>query len=226
MAAQGKWLATLSDISSTLWHLSSRVPYLIESSDDGDVYSCQGSSQDSSYLDNGDVDGDGFPIQSMFEATGRLVQVLVDMTQQESAHTRQTELDPATGLLVLSTYVRLLDLYQKVFQLVHTEVISSSPGSSFQLCKLPNVSVGSFPVASALSLQMSLTLRLAEDFLASLRAATALFSQRLHELDAARGQASMWRVVDLSLTATKERERDVSRDLAKIKSKLELSCTS
>ena len=227
MADQGKWLAQISDINSTLWRLSSQVPYLVESGGDGDVYACQSSSQSGDSTNEDDQNAEGFPIQSMFEASGRLVQVLSDITQTEGADLRQAELDPGTGLLVLSTYVRLLDLYQKVFQLVQSEVSVSSPSSNYRLCKLPDVSVGSFPVASALSLQMSLTLRLAEDFLSSLRAATALFSQRLPDFatrgQQGGGQASLWSVVDVSFTAIREREQDVSRDLVEIRSKLERS---
>jgi hypothetical protein len=203
------------------------VPYLVESSEEADVYACQSSQSSNSTVDSEDG---GFPIQSMFEASGRLVQVLGDITQTEGADIRQAELDPGTGLLVLSTYVRLLDLYQKVFQLVHSEVAVSSSCSTFRLCKLPDVSIGSFPVASALSLQMALTMRLAEDFLSNLRAATASFSQRLPDFatrcQQGGGQASLWGVVDVSFTAIREREQDVSRDLVEIRHKLEMSSTS
>lgn len=223
MATQGEWLAQLSDINSTLWSLSSLVPYLVESGEDVDVYACE-------TKDGMDSEEEGFPIQSMFEASGRLVQVLEEITQTEGADVRQAELDPGTGLLVLSTYVRLLDLYQKVFQLVHSEVAVSSPCSTFRLCKLPDVSIGSFPIASALSLQMALTMRLAEDFLSNLRAAMALFSRRLPDFatrgQQGGGQASLWSVVDVSFTAIREREQDVSRDLVEIRNKLEMSSTS
>lgn len=232
MAAQGKWLSQLSDINSALLNLSSLVPYLVESGEDTDVYACQTSSHSSKSSEDSDAsrsEQEGFPIQSMFEASGRLVEVLGDITKRESVDV-ELPVDPGTGLLVLSTYVRLLDLYQKVVRLVHSELAVSSPCcSTFRLCKLPDVSVGSFPVASALSLQMSLTIRLAEDFLSNLRADTALFSQRLPDF-ASRGQqgggqASLWSVVDVSFTAIREREQDVSRDLVEIRSKLETSST-
>lgn len=229
MATQGKWLTQLSDINSALWGLSSLVPYLVESGDEVDVYAYQSSESNNST--DGDESGqEGFPIQSMFEVSGRLVRVLEEITQTEGADVRQAELDPGTGLLVLSTYVRLLDLYQKVFQLVHSEVAVSSPPATFRLCKLPDVSIGSFPVASALPLQMALTMRLAEDFLSNLRAATALFSQRLPDFatrgQQGGGQASLWSVVDVSFTAIREREQDVSRDVVEIRNKLEMSSTS
>ncbi|KAB5583402.1 hypothetical protein GE09DRAFT_1078754 [Coniochaeta sp. 2T2.1] len=237
MATQGKWLAQLSDINSTLWNLSSQVPYLVETGEETDVYACESSSDasDSQTTSPSSV-AEGFPIQSMFEASGHLVQVLGEITQtaEGTADVRQAELDPGTGLLVLSTYVRLLDLYQKVFQLVHSEVAVSSSATgtrpTFRLCKLPDVSIGSFPVASAISLQMALTMRLAEDFLSSLRQATALFSQRLPDFatrgQQGGGQASLWSVVDVSFTAIREREQDVSRYLGEIRGKLEMSSAS
>lgn len=233
MAAQGKWLAQISDINSSLWNLSALVPYLVESGEEADIYACQGASASSESSGGGDSGEDGFPIQSMFEASGRLVQVLGDIAQTEGADVRPAELDPGTGLLVLSTYVRLLDLYHKVFRLVHSEAAASGPcsRSTFQLCKLPDVSVGSFPVASAESLRMSLTIRLAEEFLCNLRAAMAAFSQTLPDVatgsqQSGDGRALLWSAVDASFSAVREREQDICRDLVEIRSKLEISSTS
>lgn len=232
MAAQGEWLAELSDISASLWNLSSLVPYFVESGEDADVYACQSPNQSSESSKGGDSGEQGFPIQAMFEASGRLVRVLGDITGPEGADARRVELDPGTSLLVLSTYVRLLDLYHKVFRLVHSEatVLGPCPRSTFQLCKLPNVSVGSFPVASSQSLQMSLTIRLAEEFLCNLRAAVASFSERLPDAAARSqhggGQGALWSAVDVSFSAVREREQDICRNLGETRSHLELSSTS
>jgi len=57
-----------------------------------------------------------------------------------------TGTDTGTRLLVLSTYARLLDLYQKVAQNVKIEIFLSRSGDAFQLCKILDVSVGSFPI--------------------------------------------------------------------------------
>ena len=180
MSFQGEFLAQLSDISSDLWHLASSVPSFLASEGDTDVY----------YIHAGQDDergsNDGFPIESMFKLSRRLVQSLdeiqlsgedVDASHKDGSPLQRESsaplLDPGTGLLILSVYVRLLDLYQKVFQNVQTEISLSGPDQVLRLCKLPDVSVGSFQVPPSPSLQMELTIRLAEEFLSKLRTAAS-----------------------------------------------------
>ncbi|TEA16255.1 Isoflavipucine cluster transcription factor [Colletotrichum sidae] len=83
--------------------------------------------------------------------------------------------DPATCLLVLSTYVRLLDTYQKAFSCIHSQLGHLQPGGAlFQSSwELPGVTVGSFAVDSTPALRVFLAVQLAEDFLAQMRRAAA-----------------------------------------------------
>lgn len=83
--------------------------------------------------------------------------------------------DSGSVLLALSTYVRLIDLYHRVFQLVDEEISLSSRGGgqleTFKLCTLPDVSLaGIYPVPPSPVLQMTVTVRVAEEFLGRLRA--------------------------------------------------------
>ncbi|KAL8303274.1 hypothetical protein RB600_006947 [Gaeumannomyces tritici] len=92
-----------------------------------------------------------------------------------SSATHAASADSGSVLLALSTYVRLIDLYHRVFQLVDEEISLSSRGGgrldAFKLCTLPDVSLGGiYPVAPSPVLQMTLTVRVAEEFLGGLRA--------------------------------------------------------
>ncbi|KAL8369971.1 hypothetical protein RB595_000366 [Gaeumannomyces hyphopodioides] len=92
-----------------------------------------------------------------------------------SSVTHAASADSGSVLLALSTYVRLIDLYHRVFQLVDEEISLSGRGGgrleAFKLCTLPDVSLGGiYPVAPSPVLQMTLTVRVAEEFLSGLRA--------------------------------------------------------
>ncbi|KLU87207.1 hypothetical protein MAPG_06209 [Magnaporthiopsis poae ATCC 64411] len=92
-----------------------------------------------------------------------------------STATPAAPVDSGSVLLALSTYVRLIDLYHRVFQLVDEEISSSSRGGgqleTFKLCTLPDISLGGiYPVAPSPVLQMTVTVRVAEEFLDGLRA--------------------------------------------------------
>lgn len=119
-------------------------------------------------------------------------------------------------MFILSTYVRLLDMYQRVFSLVHTELVSQTDSSAtFSFWKLPDVTVGSFAVESSPFLQMSLTVQLAEEFLSRLRGSTARWS-------GAGNAASMFAgVVDVSFQAFRDREEALAKHLVELRSEIE-----
>lgn len=144
----------------------------------------------------GGDDGGGFPIDEMFKLTRRVADVLdrwsagyhhhgggaVAMAVAAAAAATAPTIDssdPGNSMFVLSTYVRLLDMYQKVFSLVRIELSQANCEAAFRFWRLPDVQVGSFSVDPSPSLQMSLTIQLAEEFLARLRAATAALDPAL-----------------------------------------------
>ncbi|VUC37342.1 unnamed protein product, partial [Clonostachys rosea] len=93
----------------------------------------------------------GWPIDEMFNLTQRVAEILDQLAA--SATERRASADPGNSMFVLSTYVRLLDMYQKVFGLVQTELAQTDPDEMliiasegvFQFWKLPNVNIGSIP---------------------------------------------------------------------------------
>ncbi|KAF5017433.1 hypothetical protein F66182_10637 [Fusarium sp. NRRL 66182] len=200
------WMAQLSDINARLLDLASALP----SPQDGPS---MGRPADERFRSR------GFPIEDMFKLTRRVADILERPPSSNDGtkmHHSIDGSDPGNAMLVLSTYVRLLDMYQRVFSLVHTELVSQADSSAaFSFWKLPDVTVGSFAVESSPFLQMSLTIQLAEEFLSRLRGSTARWS-------GAGSAASMFAgVVDVSFQAFRDREEALAKHLVELRSEIE-----
>ncbi|KAM0361676.1 hypothetical protein ACHAP4_002146 [Fusarium culmorum] len=201
------WMAQLSDINARLLDLASALP----------------SPQDGPFIGR-PVDerfrGQGFPIEDMFKLTRRVADILEKPpSSNESSKMHHPTIDgsdPGNAMFILSTYVRLLDMYQRVFNLVHTELLSQpDPNTTFSFWKLPDVTVGSFAVESSPFLQMSLTIQLAEEFLSRLRGSTARWS------GAGTASSMFSGVVDVSFQAFRDREEALAKHLVELRSEIE-----
>ncbi|KAL3602762.1 hypothetical protein FPOAC2_07074 [Fusarium poae] len=201
------WMAQLSDINARLLDLASALP----------------APQDEPFIGR-PVDerfrGQGFPIEDMFKLTRRVADILEKPpSSNESNKTHHSTIDgsdPGNAMFILSTYVRLLDMYQRVFSLVHTELISQpDANTTFSFWKLPDVTVGSFAVESSPFLQMSLTIQLAEEFLSRLRGSTARWS------GAGTASSMFSGVVDVSFQAFRDREEALAKHLVELRSEIE-----
>ncbi|WZH47813.1 uncharacterized protein QYS62_008972 [Fusarium acuminatum] len=201
------WMAHLSDINARLLDLASALP----SPQDGPLI---GRPVDERFRSQ------GFPIEDMFKLTRRVADILEKPPSNNDSnkiqHSTIDGSDPGNAMFILSTYVRLLDMYQRVFSLVHTELVSQTDSSAtFSFWKLPDVTVGSFAVESSPFLQMSLTIQLAEEFLSRLRGSTARWS-------GAGNAASMFAgVVDVSFQAFRDREEALAKHLVELRSEIE-----
>lgn len=216
-------MAQLNDLNTRLLDLSSALPQPQEIARHG---APRGRPTDERFKAN------GFPMDEMFQLTRRVADILDHFSStvgKDKAKARQPLLDgsdPANSMLVLSTYVRLLDMYQRVFNLASTELARRDYDAAFRFWKLPDVSVGSFAVESSPSLQMSLTIQLAEEFLGRLRNATAALDLSLRngggdgQTNEANG--SMFAgVVDVSYQAVKSREESLRKHLAELRADIE-----
>lgn len=201
------WMAQLSDINARLLDLASALP----------------SPQDGPFIGR-PVDerfrGQGFPIEDMFKLTRRVADILEKPPSSNESnkmhHSTIDGSDPGNAMFILSTYVRLLDMYQRVFNLVHTELLSQpDPNTTFSFWKLPDVTVGSFAVESSPFLQMSLTIQLAEEFLSRLRGSTARWS------GAGTASSMFSGVVDVSFQAFRDREEALAKHLVELRSEIE-----
>ncbi|KAH7259590.1 uncharacterized protein BKA55DRAFT_724749 [Fusarium redolens] len=201
------WMAQLSDINARLLDLASALP----SPQDGPL---MGRPVDERFRSQ------GFPIEDMFKLTRRVADILEEPPSNNDGskmhHSTIDGSDPGNAMFILSTYVRLLDMYQRVFSLVHTELATQTDtDATFSFWKLPAVTVGSFAVESSPFLQMSLTIQLAEEFLSRLRGSTARWS-------GAGNAASMFAgVVDVSFQAFRDREEALAKHLVELRSEIE-----
>ncbi|UPK93782.1 hypothetical protein LCI18_004717 [Fusarium solani-melongenae] len=207
------WMAQLSDINARLLDLASALPSPQEVAQNGPSL---GRPADERFRSQ------GFPIEDMFKLTRRVADILekppTDTPDRDGArghHSTIDGADPGNAMFILSTYVRLLDMYQRVFSLVHAELSRADSGATFSFWKLPAVTVGSFAVESSPFLQMSLTIQLAEEFLCRLRGSTARWS-------GAGNAASMFAgVVDVSFQAFRDREEALAKHLVELRSEIE-----
>ncbi|PHH59739.1 hypothetical protein CDD80_1731 [Ophiocordyceps camponoti-rufipedis] len=163
-----------------------------------------------------------FPIDEMFKLTRQVADILDGLSRSMDGS------DPGNSMFVLSTYVRLLDMYQRVFYLVRDEVLRARSEAAFRSWKLPDVTVGSFAVESLPSLQMSLTIQLAEEFLIRLRGATLALRKEDEQQTAPAGNGgvsegdSMFSdVVDVSFRAVREKEERLARHLTELRDDIE-----
>ncbi|KAL6359775.1 hypothetical protein LRP88_07199 [Fusarium phalaenopsidis] len=207
------WMAQLSDINARLLDLASALPSPQEVAQNGPSL---GRPADERFRSQ------GFPIEDMFKLTRRVADILekppTDTPDRDGArghHSTIDGTDPGNAMFILSIYVRLLDMYQRVFSLVHAELSRADSGATFSFWKLPAVTVGSFAVESSPFLQMSLTIQLAEEFLCRLRGSTARWS-------GAGNAASMFAgVVDVSFQAFRDREEALAKHLVELRSEIE-----
>ncbi|KAH7145660.1 hypothetical protein B0J13DRAFT_442571 [Dactylonectria estremocensis] len=201
------WMAQLSDINTLLLDLSSALP------------SPQETAQNGPALDRPTDDrfkGSGFPIDDMFQLTRQVADILEQSSSKPFEPIDSS--DPGNSMFILSTYTRLLDMYQKVFALVQSELSQAGSDATFLFWKLPDVTVGSFAVESSTFLQMSLTIQVAEEFLSRLRNSTARWS------GSGVGTASVFAsVVTISFQAFREQEAALAKHLVELRCEIEAS---
>lgn len=212
-------MAQLSDINGRLLDLSSKLSQVQEIAHNG-----AGSLTDANGIPS------GFPIDQMFQITREVADILDQLVattlgdDANRAHqARQDVADPANAMLILSIYVRLLDMYQHVFDLVQAEVSQTipSPDSAFRFWKLPDVTVGSFAVESSPSLQMSLTIQLAEDFLTRLSGATASVNASIRSGEVPQPADGFAGAIEGSYDAVKGKEEHLRKHLVQLRAEIE-----
>ncbi|KAG6055133.1 hypothetical protein E4U17_003187 [Claviceps sp. LM77 group G4] len=224
------WMSQLNEINSRLLDLASVLPQLASARCNIQMYDGAG--------DEG-FPIQGFPIDEMFKLTRRVADVLDRVCGEKDPGTpRMDSSDPGNSLFVLSTYVRLLDMFKKVFGLVRTELLQADAEAAFRFWRLPEVQIGSFAVDPSPSLQMSLTIQLAEEFLARLRAATSSLDPALAngqgqknnstggggvamEDCTVNGKSMFSDVVDVSYRAVKTKEESLGKYLADLRDEID-----
>ncbi|RDA89106.1 hypothetical protein CP532_2236 [Ophiocordyceps camponoti-leonardi (nom. inval.)] len=237
------WMAQLSDINKRLLELSSMLPQPLQRQQQ-----CNNGNNNNGWSTAAEEAND-FPIDEMFKLTRKVADILDGLSSRSGPGSADylDGSDPGNSMFVLSTYVRLLDMYQRVFYLVRDEVLRARSEAAFRFWKLPDVTVGSFAVESMPSLQMSLTIQLAEEFLNRLRGATLALDPALRKEEdihhhnhhhhhqtgggkggvgggangAADGDSMFSDVVDVSYRAVRDKEESLARHLTELRDDIE-----
>ncbi|KAI9904573.1 hypothetical protein N3K66_001102 [Trichothecium roseum] len=217
------WMAQLAEVNSRLMELSSALP------SHQDVCTMARPADDHFKVD-------GFPIDEMFKLTRVIADILDGVITvntasspanvAETAQARLECADPANSMFFLSIYMRLLDMYQRVFGLVQRELGQAESQAGFRFWKLPDVTVGSFAVDSTPSLQMNLTVQLAEEFLSRLRGATAVLdpcrpTSGSSQQENDEGISVFSGVVDGSYQAVRSKEDNLRKHLSELRAEIE-----
>lgn len=172
---------------------------------------------------NGPVAEMAFPMEDLFQLSRVVAETLnsVCMADPDSSIAAVNgSSDPASCMMVLSVYIRLLDIYQKVFNQVKREVSHRDGNGVFMSWKLPDVSVGSFAVDSSPFFQMSLAVQVAEDFLNKLSKLTAALDPALRQ-DTDKESSAFVDVAGVSYRALKAKEEDLGKELDDLRNELE-----
>lgn len=133
--------------------------------------------------------------------------------------------DPGSSMLILSVYIRLLDMYQRVFSQVKMELAHQDANSAFMSWQLPDVTVGSFAVESSPFFQMSLAVQVAEEFLVRLRNSTSALDPVLgnsDNTDSEMNASTFADVVGVSFRTLKSKEENLGKDLEDLRNEIDL----
>ncbi|KEY72682.1 hypothetical protein S7711_02473 [Stachybotrys chartarum IBT 7711] len=222
VSAPVHWMARFSEIHTRLLELSASLP----SSEVTAQNPALGRPVDERFLRN------GFPVDEVFALTGHVADTFEEVcttANPEAAQARLNSSDPGNSLFALSIYVRLLDIFQRIFGLVRRELALAESHVEFRYWKLPDVSIGSIEVDSSPRFQMFLAVQVALQFLTRLRKTTGMLhsSSSAGSTDAGphtavpNGASIFSGPVDDTILAVQQKETTLVAFLAELRAELE-----
>lgn len=169
------------------------------------------------------ADGGVFSINEMYDLSADVAEIMECLSNGDvNNDTYLNGSDPGNSMFVLAVYVRLLDLYQKVFSLLRAERENS--GTRLKFWKLPDVAVGAFTVDSVPTLHLSLTIQLGEALLRRLNESIGRLLPGIRdEGDGLECNSLFSDVVKVTSCAMKTKGESVAKDLADFRGEIEES---
>jgi len=137
------------------------------------------------------------------------------------------QMDPGTSMLVLSCYLRILEIYAELFGTIH----SSFPDKDYlKGIRLPDLNLGTFSIHSNSSIQLILLLQLAQELLTRLGETVDLIDQPVETPESMiKGLDKSWHVSAIdgagraSLQAIRIRETKILDGMKKLRQDLQKS---
>lgn len=174
-----------------------------------------------------------FTVAEMYRQTHCFVN-FVEQASVQQASTSGVGLDssdPANNMYTLSTYVRLLDMFQRLFSLVKRQLSQADPNKddTFARWQLPEMNIGAASINAHPAFHMSLTVQLAMQLLVRLRNGTANMAVASKAGDKASNgvangggdSSSFAEVVHISFNAIRGKEEALNKSLATLKAELD-----
>lgn len=138
-------------------------------------------------------------------------------------------LDQGSILLVLSSYLRLIDAYDRIFRHVHASVAETRVTAKDRQVRLPQLTIGTFSPPPSSVMQISQVVHLAETLLTHIRKLVGSMERPpdwdgAEEVeDAEKGAKALEDVTDVTLCAIRAKEAETMKRLNGIKRLLQQS---
>ena len=136
-------------------------------------------------------------------------------------------LDPGTSLLILSGYIRILDIYAKYFRLIAISLSTTKGKDLSQHVQLPSMVIGTFSLRSSPALQITLIIRLVEEVFECLRntiSRTELAASKDEDPDYSHGSI-FYSVPEITLQAIRVQESKIMKSMNDLRRRLQQSGT-
>ena len=139
-------------------------------------------------------------------------------TPRDQAASRRP-LDEASGLLILSIYLRVINIYDAIF--AHTQACIKERGEKSTM-RLPHLAIGAFSLPPCSAMQLTLIIQLAEQLLALLREIIGSMDINVQSgnEDSANGyrqSGSGSAVLEATLISLRDREREVVKRMMHVR---------
>ena len=135
--------------------------------------------------------------------------------------------DQGSSLLILSCYIRVIDIYEKICGHVHNCISDTSVAAKSVQITLPGLTIGLFSLQSSPAMKIILILQLAEQLLDRIRHIVGLMNSttRPGGNDSTHGSirqggGSMGDITDVTLQAIRLRDAEMTRKMFQVKQQL------
>ena len=144
-----------------------------------------------------------------------------NQTPTTDANPFASYLDQGSILLVLSCYMRVIDIYDKICGHIRNCVSDTSPAAKATQLTLPGLSIGGFSLHKSPAMKIMLMLQLAEQLLDCIRDIVGLVgSPTSISGNFRRGGASIGDVTDVTLQAIRLKDAEMAKKMAQVRALL------
>ncbi|MCJ1247063.1 hypothetical protein MMC30_004274 [Trapelia coarctata] len=147
-----------------------------------------------------------------------------DATTAPSVPRTPCSLDEGSVLLILSSYLRVINIYETIFSHIQLSINETYGRAGRTAMRLPRLNIGAFSLPSCSVMEITVIIQLAEQLLSRLREITGLMDSytRGEDHDAERGhdQGKTISCTDATLRCLRSRERELVKRTTQVKRSL------